>query len=108
MPDKCLQKCSHMRSPADDSGRRLRWPAGAGQGKEGNQEPSAKADQTEITAGTRTFEATLEDNGTARAFEAMLPLTIRMADLHANEKFHRFRKNFPTQTLHPGKSGRGI
>jgi hypothetical protein len=52
--------------------------------------------------GEKTFRATLEDSETAKAFAAMLPLTLKMADLHRNEKFHRFQKNLPTQDANPG------
>ena len=33
------------------------------------------------------FNATLADNATAAAFVARLPMSLRMADLNANEKF---------------------
>ena len=45
----------------------------------------------EVGAGGQIFPLRLEDNETARAFEAMLPLTLEMADLNANEKYHNLR-----------------
>lgn len=41
-----------------------------------------------ITVGNQTFVATLEDNKTANAFTAMLPMTIDMEDVNGNEKYH--------------------
>jgi hypothetical protein len=39
-----------------------------------------------IKIGEKTFRATLEDNATAQAFKAQLPLTVRMTELNGNEK----------------------
>ena len=41
----------------------------------------------------KIFTATLEDNATAAAFKEMLPLTLDMSDLHANEKNLIFPKD---------------
>lgn len=41
-----------------------------------------------ITVGNQTFVATLEDNKSANAFAAMLPMTIDMEDVNRNEKYH--------------------
>ena len=47
-------------------------------------------------AGGQTFPLCLEANETARAFEAMLPITLEMADLNANEKYHNLRTPLPS------------
>jgi hypothetical protein len=39
-----------------------------------------------MTVGERRFAITLNDNEAARAFRAMLPLTLDMPDLNGNEK----------------------
>lgn len=49
-----------------------------------------------ITVGNKIFNATLEDNETARAFIKKLPLEIKMIELNGNEKYFIFEKNFPT------------
>lgn len=49
-----------------------------------------------ITVGSAVFTATLYDNHAATAFKAMLPLTINMGDLNANEKFYYFSSTLPT------------
>lgn len=49
-----------------------------------------------VEAGGQVFPLRLEDNETARAFEAMLPMTLEMADLNANEKYHNLRSPLPS------------
>lgn len=55
-----------------------------------------------IKVGARTFAATLEDNALAKAFKAMLPVTIRMTELNGNEKYFRFSDALPTSASNPG------
>ena len=60
-----------------------------------------------LTIGNRTFMATMEQNSTAEAFCAMLPLTLEMQDLHSNEKYHYLNQSLPTNrtkvgTIHAG------
>lgn len=60
-----------------------------------------------VTVGDRTFSATLEQNSTAEAFRALLPLTLEMRDLHGNEKYHYLGQSLPTNrtsvgTIHAG------
>ena len=43
-----------------------------------------------------SFPVTLEDNATARAFAAMLPITLDMEDLHGNEKYHNLKQSLPS------------
>ena len=55
-----------------------------------------------ITIGSAQFTATFDDNETARAFKAMLPLTVKMTDLNANEKYYRLPGRLPTTASNPG------
>ncbi len=48
------------------------------------------------------FQATLYDNETVAAFKAMLPLTLNMTDLNANEKYYHFPNDLPTSPSNPG------
>ncbi|HUS34460.1 MAG TPA: cyclophilin-like fold protein [Verrucomicrobiae bacterium] len=63
--------------------------------------------QMNITIGAATFTATLEENPTATAFKAMLPMTVKMTELNGNEKYFRFGKNLPTNAAIPGKIENG-
>jgi hypothetical protein len=54
-----------------------------------------------IKIGQETFTATLEDNATAAAFMAMLPLTLKMEDVNANEKVSGLPTKLPTSDANP-------
>lgn len=65
-----------------------------------NQTDSTKEATTEkemitmnITVGSTTFTATLEDNDTAKAFAAQLPLTMDMSELNSNGKYNYLSSN---------------
>lgn len=49
-----------------------------------------------ITVNGRTLTATLEDNATARAFAAKMPVTLPMMDLYGREMCYRFPEALPT------------
>ncbi|SAL83635.1 hypothetical protein AWB68_06985 [Caballeronia choica] len=55
-----------------------------------------------MTIGERRFAITLADTEAARAFAAMLPLSIDMADLNSNEKHAELPKSLPTNANRPG------
>ena len=55
-----------------------------------------------ITVGSKVFTATLSDNATAKAFKAMLPLTVNMNELNANEKYVDLADDLPRQASNPG------
>ncbi|MES2919965.1 MAG: cyclophilin-like fold protein [Verrucomicrobiota bacterium] len=57
--------------------------------------------QMQITIGQKTFKATLEDNVTAAAFKAMLPLKLNMDDVNDNEKVSGLSANLPTEDSNP-------
>src|SRR4051794_11326396 len=56
----------------------------------------------QVRIGQKTFTATLEDNPATGKFRQMLPLTLDMPDLNANEKHARLPKRLPTNTIKPG------
>ena len=56
-----------------------------------------------ITIGPAVFTATLNNNATATAFKAMLPLTINMGELNGNEKFYYFSTTLPANASTGGK-----
>ena len=55
----------------------------------------------QIQIGSRTFQATLEDNPTVEEFLKKLPLEIELEELNGNEKFYRFNERFPTNDTKP-------
>jgi hypothetical protein len=55
-----------------------------------------------MTVGERRFAITLNDNEAARAFRAMLPLTLDMPDLNGNEKHVDLPKALPANASRPG------
>jgi hypothetical protein len=55
-----------------------------------------------ITVGSDVFTATLLNNATVAAFKAKLPITINMAELNGNEKYHGLPGNLPSNASNPG------
>ena len=55
-----------------------------------------------VTVGGRSFDATLEQNSTAEAFLAMLPLTLEMSEMNGNEKYHYLDHSLSTNSVRPG------
>jgi hypothetical protein len=53
--------------------------------------------KVKITIGSISFTATLTNNASAKAFKAMLPVTIKMDELNGNEKFFYFSTNLPVK-----------
>jgi hypothetical protein len=54
-----------------------------------------------ITIGETVFKAGLNDNATVKALKAMLPMTVVMHELNANEKYFYFSSSLPTHAT-PG------
>ena len=67
-----------------------------------NTETPEQAMTLTLKIGTSTFTATLEDNATAHAFAALLPLTLSMHELNSNEKYAYLDQSLPTQASSPG------
>lgn len=55
-----------------------------------------------VRVGDYSFSVTLEDNATARAFTALLPMTVTMNEMNDNEKYHYLSENLPTDSYRPG------
>lgn len=60
-----------------------------------------------VTVGSKSFLVTTYDNATARAFIALLPLTITMNDVNGNEKYRPLQSNLPTSPEVPPKINAG-
>jgi hypothetical protein len=81
-------------------------PQGFGQGVESTDRNRATT-QMRIKIGSSTFIATLDENPTATAFKARLPLTVDMQELNGNEKLYRLPNKLPTKASNPGKIENG-
>ncbi len=60
-----------------------------------------------VTIGSTTFAATIEDSETGRAFYDMLPLTLNMSELNGNEKYCYLDTSLPTASYRPGTINAG-
>ena len=58
-----------------------------------------------ITVNAQTFTATLLDNKSAKAFQEMLPLTIKMIELNGDEKYCDLKGSLPTNPSNPKTNG---
>ena len=56
-----------------------------------------------VTVNGQRFEATLEDNETAGAFAALLPMTLSMSELNGNEKYHYLMGPLPSAPQSVGR-----
>ena len=61
-----------------------------------NNTSNTDTSKMKITIGSAVFTDTLNNNATATAFKAMMPLTINMGELNGNEKFYYFSTTLPT------------
>lgn len=67
-----------------------------------NTPPNTNNKKMKIIISTNIFTATFNNNATATAFKAQLPMTINMTDLNANEKFFDLPNALPTNASNPG------
>src|SRR5688500_13655688 len=84
-------------APARTS-RRARAPGGVAP----TERPMPINRRMTITVGRAACPATLVDTRAAAAFQAMLPLTLDMTDLNANEKLHDLPRDLPGDPTNPG------
>ncbi len=55
-----------------------------------------------VKIGTVRFKATLANNVAAKAFQALLPLTVNMTELNGNEKYYDLSTSLPVNATNPG------
>lgn len=61
---------------------------------------SSHLEDITLTIGGQSFTAKMEQNSTAEAFRALLPLTLEMQELNGNEKYHYLSQSLPTNRTH--------
>lgn len=64
--------------------------------------PSYMEEKVPMRIGLQTFQLSLFDNATGQAFRKLLPMTILMEDVNANEKFYRLSQSLPGASANPG------
>lgn len=76
----------------------------ADDGNGGNEETTdtIMSNRINISVGGRTYAATLADNDAARAFAALMPLTVDMSELNGNEKYYYLDTALPVESYRPG------
>lgn len=67
-----------------------------------NNTPKQDPMKLKIIVGDNVLTATLIDNVTTRTFMELLPLTIKMTELHNNEKYGILPKRLPGKAVRPG------
>lgn len=70
-------------------------------GGQGSERSKSMQNKITIRIGETAFAATLSDNATAAALKKLLPLSVRMTELHGNEKFARLPVSLPTRASTP-------
>ena len=68
----------------------------------GDNDDTPVSNNLKITIGPVSFNATLENNKTAKAFKRLLPMTVDMSELHGNEKYYYLSNGLPTASSNPG------
>lgn len=73
----------------------------AATGPRNNNNANPTGSKMKIIIGTRTFNATLNDNASASAFKALLPMTLNMVELNGNEKYADLSTSLATNASNP-------
>ena len=63
--------------------------------------PVPEEHRLQVTVNGQNFYGEIYDNETARAFVAMLPMSLNMQELNGNEKYHYFDRALPTNASRP-------
>jgi hypothetical protein len=64
--------------------------------------PEPKEERMWMTVGDQRFAITLDDSEPARALAQLLPLTLDMTELNANEKYATLPQRLPDRAVRPG------
>lgn len=86
-----LASCSELTQDSSQSGT-----------SEGENNEEVVSTKITITVNGISFDATLSSTDAAKAFAAMLPVTLKMSDLNSNEKYCYIDESLPTNSYRPG------
>ena len=67
-----------------------------------NNTDNPMSNNLKISIGEVSFNVELENNATATAFKALLPMTIDMSEMNGNEKYYYLPGSLPTASFCPG------
>lgn len=95
------QSCSPADDPFTDETQRPLPPSDPDDDDDTNDDTPMNSEIT-ISIGDARYTATLEDNLAARAFAALLPMTVTMTEMNGNEKYYNLSGDLPTDTFRPG------
>ncbi len=98
-PDGAPESFSEY-ADSEESAGEAPGPGGSSSENSGSEGWEMKA---ELRIGDKIFTATLADNETARAFMALLPVTMSMNELNGNEKYKYLDVTLPTDAYRPGR-----
>ena len=84
------------------SAMNLQDTTSAGIGNNSDNKPNLIGGKMKIKIANSTFIATLYNNAAASAFKSLLPMTVNMIELNANEKYVDLSGNLPTNASNPG------
>lgn len=93
--DEPMQVTGHQVPPGSGN------DSGSSDGNNNDNNNPPVSNNLKITVGTVSFSATLEDNGTVKEFKKLLPMTVKMSDLHSNEKYYYLPNNLSTAAFNP-------
>lgn len=71
--------------------------------EEPNNEEEVIVSDFTMRVNNQTFQATIEDNQTAREFISLLPMTVTLKDHLSNEKFFDLSSGLTTNSSNPGR-----
>lgn len=92
----CADKGTQPDSAAETSGNSATEEAGGRNNKtQANEESKMDSRTIKITIGDTALSAALEDNESAKAFRAMMPVTIKMSGYGGFEQVGSLGKNLP-------------
>lgn len=101
-----VSACSPDDSPLSSEIPETEQPDNKGKEDPENKEENKNMKFT-VRIGSKTFTATLANNETAKAFRAVLPMTIEMSELSNNEKYYYLPSSLPTISSRPDTINNG-
>lgn len=68
-----------------------------------SEKDESEAGTTKLIVNGESFEVEFENNPSAEAFKAKLPIELKMSELNGNEKYYDFGESLPSDDIRPNK-----